>query len=193
MAISKVIYGGETLIDLTADTVKADKVLKGYTTHGADGEAITGTCDYDANTQDATATEAEILKGKTAYNKGVKITGKMTNNGAVAGKISTKSGKYTVPQGYHDGSGTVQIDASEQAKLVPTNIREGVTILGVAGSMSGNEGEKAQEKTVTPSTVAQTVMPDTDKGYTCLSSVTVEAIPYEETDNSAGGKTVTIG
>ena len=191
MAISKVVYGGQTLIDLTADTVTEAKMLKGAKAHGADGEPIVGTCEYDANTQDATATDAEILAGKTAYNKANKVTGTMKNNGAVTGKISTKSGKYTVPQGYHDGSGTVQIDSTEQAKLTPANIREGVTILGVAGAMSPNEGEKAQEKTVTPSTQAQTVVPDA--GYTCLSSVTVNAIPYVESDNSAGGKTVTIG
>lgn len=191
MAISKVIYGGRTLIDLTTDTVIADKLLNGYKAHGADGEVINGACEFDANTQDATATDAEILAGKTAYNKGNKITGTMKNNGAVAGKISTKTGKYTVPQGYHDGSGTVEIDSTEQAKLTPANIREGVTILGVAGSMSPNEGEKAQEKSVTPRTEAQTVVPDS--GFTCLSSVTVAAIPYTESDNSAGGTTVTIG
>ena len=191
MAISKVVYGGNTLIDLTADTVKADKVLKGYTAHGADGESITGTCTFDADTQDATATDAEIISGKIAYVRGNKVTGKMKNNGAVSGTISSKTGKYTVPQGYHDGSGTVGIDATEQVKLTPANIREGVTILGVAGAMSPNEGEKAQEKTVTPTTAVQTVVPDT--GFTCLASVTVNAIPYVESDNSAGGKTVTIG
>ena len=191
MAISKVIYGGNTLIDLTADNVKADKLLKGYTAHGADGEVINGSCDYDANTQDATATEAEILTGKTAYNKGAKVTGKMKNNGAVSGMISTKAQKYTVPQGYHDGSGTVQIDSTEQAKLIPANIREGVTILGVGGTMSGSEGVKAQSKSVTPSTEQQTVLPDT--GYTHLAQVTVAPIPYVESDNSAGGITVTIG
>lgn len=191
MAISKVIYGGNTLIDLTADNVKADKLLKGYTAHGADGEVINGSCDYDANTQDATATEAEILTGKTAYNKGAKVTGKMKNNGAVSGKISTKAQKYTVPQGYHDGSGTVQIDSTEQAKLIPANIREGVTILGVGGTMSGSEGVKAQSKNVTPSSEQQTVLPDT--GYTHLAQVTVAPIPYAESDNSAGGITVTIG
>lgn len=189
--ISKVIYGGNTLIDLTADTVKEDKLLKGYTAHGADGEIITGTCEFDANTQDATATDAEILTGKTAYNKGVKITGAMKNNGAVAGKITTKAGKYTVPQGYHDGSGTVQIDSTEQAKLVPENIREGVTILGVSGTMSGSEGVKAQNKSVTPTSSQQTILPDS--GYTHIAQVTVAPIPYVESDNSAGGKTVTIG
>ena len=191
MAISKVVYGGNTLIDLTADDVTADKMLKGTKAHGADGEPVVGTCTYDADTQDATATAAEILTGKTAYNKGAKVTGSMKNNGAVAGKITTKAGAYTVPAGYHDGSGKVQIDSTEQAKIIATNIREGVTILGVTGTMSGMEGEKAQSKSVTPSTEAQTVLPDT--GYTCLSQVTVAAIPYVESDNSAGGKTVTIG
>ena len=191
MAASKVIYGGETLIDLTADTITKDKLLKGYTAHGANGEEITGTCEFDANTQDATATVAEILAGKTAYNKGVKLTGTMKNNGAVTGKISTKSGKYTVPQGYHDGSGTVQIDDTEQAKLIPANIREGITVLGVTGTMSGSEAEKKQSKEVTPTTAGFTVLPDSD--YTCLTQVVVKPIPYVESDNSAGGKTVTIG
>ena len=97
----------------------------------------------------------------------------------------------TVPQGYHDGSGKVSIDATEQAKLIATNIREGVTILGVEGAMSGSEDMKPQSKEVTPSKEAQTIMPDEE--YNCLSQVTVKAIPYVETDNSAGGKTVTIG
>ncbi len=191
MAVSKVVYGGETLMDLTADTVKADKLLKGYKAHGADGEPITGTCEYDANTQDATASDAEILNGKTAYVKGSKITGKMPNNGAVNGTISTKAGTYTVPQGYHDGSGKVGIASAEQAKLVPENIREGVTVLGVVGTMSGSEGVKAQSKTVTPSVNEQTVVPDS--GYNSLTSVTVLGIPYVESTNSAGGTTVTIG
>lgn len=191
MAISKVVYGGNTLIDLTGDTVVANKLLKGYKAHGADGEIINGSCDFDANTQDATASAAEILSGKTAYNKGSKVTGTMPNNGAVTGKITTKTGQYTIPQGYHDGSGKVSIDEAEQAKLIPGNIREGVTVLGVAGTMSGTEGAKPQAKTVTPSTTQQEILPD--EGYNYLSQVTVLAIPYAESENSAGGITVTIG
>lgn len=191
MAISKVVYGGRTLIDLTGDNITADKLKKGYKAHGPDGELINGTCEHDANTQDATASESEILANKTAYVRGNKVTGKMANNGAVAGTISTKAGKYTVPQGYHDGSGSVQIAPTEQAKIVPENIRQGVTILGVAGGMSTTEGEKRQEKTVTPTAEEQIVVPDS--GYTCLTSVTVKAIPYVESANSAGGTTVAIG
>lgn len=191
MAISKVVYGGDVLIDLTADTVTAEKVLKGVTTHGADGEPITGSCTYDADTQDATATATEILAGKTAYNKGVKVTGTMKNNGAVAGIITAKGVAYTVPQGYHDGSGKVNISVTDQAKLIPENIREGVTILGIEGTMSGLEDVKSQSKTATPSTVEQVILPDS--GYTHLSQVTVNPIPYNESANSAGGITVTIG
>ncbi len=191
MAVSKVVYGGETLIDLTADTVKKDKILKGYTAHGADGEPITGECEFDADTQDATASDAEILTGKTAYVKGAKVTGKMPNNGAVSGTISTKAGAYTVPQGHHDGSGKVQIAPAEQAKIIPANIRAGVSILGVTGSMSGQENVKAQSKEVTPSTEQQEIIPDS--GYNYLSSVVVMPIPYVESANSAGGMTVTIG
>lgn len=193
MAISKVIYGGNTLIDLTADTIKADKLLKGITAHGADGEQITGTCDFDANTQDATATAAEVLLGKTAYNKGVKVTGTMPNKGAVNGVISAKTEAFPIPQGYHDGGGKIAIDATEQSKLIPDNIRSGVTVLGVTGTMSGTEGAKAQSKEVTPAVEAQTILPDTAAGYNYLSQVVVKAIPYVESDNSAGGVTVTIG
>ena len=189
-AISKVVYDGRVLIDLTADTVVANKLLSGYTAHGADGNEITGSCTYDSNTQDATASDAEILSGKTAYVKGTKKTGTMPNRGAVTGTISTVDGVYTIPQGYHDGSGSVSIDATEQAKLIATNIREGVTVLGVTGSMSGTEDARPQAKTVTPTSSQQVVLPD--EGYNYLSQVTVSAVPYTETDNSAGGLTATI-
>lgn len=190
MGVSKVIFGDETIIDLTADTVVADKILKGYTAHGADGEKITGTCTFDSNTQDATAVAAEILLGKTAYNKANKITGTMPNNGAVTGTISSKAGQYTIPKGYHDGSGKVGISSTEQAKIIATNIRQGVSILGVTGTMSSTEGLKSQSKTVTPTIAGFDVAPDS--GFNALASVTVAPIPYTETDNSAGGKTVTI-
>ena len=191
--ISRVVYGGKTLIDLTADTVTASKILKGATAHDKSGAAIVGTCTFDADTSDATATGAEILSGKTAYVNGVKVTGEMRNNGAVDGVISKKADSYTVPIGYHDGSGKVAISTAEQAKIIATNIRDGVTILGVTGTLSGTEGAKAQTKTITPTTAQQVVLPDDEQGFNYLSQVTVEAIPYNESENAQGGKTVTIG
>lgn len=187
--INKVIYGGQTLIDLTADDVAASDVLSGKKFHLPSGAPGTGTCPYDADTSDATAVAAEILATKTAYKNGSKLTGTMPNNGAVTGTISTKAGQYTVPQGYHDGSGKVSISATEQAKIIAGNIKAGIEILGVTGTYAGDT-ISAQTKTATPTTAQQTILPDT--GYDYLSQVTVAAIPYTETDNTAGGKTVTI-
>ena len=188
---SKVIFNGDVLIDLTADTITAADLASGKTAHDKSGAPITGTNTYDSNTSNDTATASEILATKTAHARGTALTGTMPNNGAVSGTISTVSGEYTVPIGYHDGSGKVSISSTEQAKIIATNIRQGVTILGVEGTMSGQEDVNAQSKTVTPSATAQTVTPDT--GYNYLTQVTVNAIPYSESDNSAGGVTVTIG
>lgn len=190
MAINKVIYNGDTLMDVSGDTVSADKLAKGITAHDKSGVQITGTSTKDSDTSDATAAVAEILAGKTAYVRKTKLTGTMPNNGAVTGTISTKDGSYTVPQGYHDGSGKVSISTTEQNKIVAGNIKSGVSILGVTGTYSG-ASIKAQTKTVTPKFTAQTVQPDS--GYDYLSAVTVEKIPYVETENAAGGITVTIG
>lgn len=190
MAYNKIIYGGNVLIDLTGDTVTADKLLTDVTAHDMGGNIISGTCSYDSDTSDATVQIAEMLTGKTAYARGTKLEGTMPNNQAVTGTISTKTGQYTVPQGYHDGSGKVSISSTEQAKIVAGNIKSGVTILGVAGSYTG-AAIHAQSKTATPTTSQQTIQPDT--GYDYLSSVTVSAIPYVESQNSAGGTTVTIG
>ena len=192
MAKNKIIYGNTTLIDLTDATLgQSDgaKILENETAYGKDGEKITGTCTYDADTSDANATASEILLGQTAYVNGQKVTGTMPNNGAVSGSIDDLATPYTVPAGYHDGSGTVGVDSTEAAKIIPGNIKEGVKILGVVGEYTG-EDIKAQAKTATPYTTQQTILPDANYDY--LSQVTVEAIAYTETPN-AYGTTVTIG
>lgn len=189
---SKVVLAdGTVLIDLTADTVDAAHVLSGYTAHGKDGAPITGTCTFDSDTSDDTAAVSEILAGKTAHARGTLLTGTMPNRGAVTGTISTKDGTYTIPQGYHDGSGNVSISSTEQAKIIAKNIRKGITILGVEGSMSASEGMKPQAREVTPTFTQQVIAPET--GYNCLSQVTVDPITVTYSDNAAGGQTVTIG
>ena len=186
-----VLASGEVLIDLTADTVDAAHVLSGATFHDKSGAPLTGACTYDSDTSSDTAAVSEILSGKTAHARGAQLTGTMRNNGAVVGSIDTKDGVYTVPQGYHDGSGTVQLSSAEQAKIIATNIREGVTILGVEGTMSGNDEVVAQAKMVDPTFSSQEITPD--YGFTHLASVTVNAITVTYANNAAGGKTVTIG
>ena len=187
---NKVVFGNTVLIDLTADTVTADKILASYTAHDASGAIITGTCDFDVNSQDATVKVAEILEGKTAYAKGGKLTGTMPNNGGVSLTISTLDDEISIAQGYHDGSGKVTILDTEKAKLIAANIKQGITILGVEGTLEPSSEVTAHAKTVTPSKSSQVVLPD--EGYDYLSQVTVNAIPYVETQNSAGGITVTI-
>ena len=189
--VNKVVYGNTVLIDLTADTVTADKVLASYTAHDATGNTITGTCDFDVNSQDANVKVAEILNGKTAYARGTRLVGTMPNNGSVSLTISNLDDSVSIAQGYHDGSGKVTILDTEKAKLIASNIKQGITILGVEGTLEPSSAVTVQSKTVTPTKDQQVVLPD--EGYDYLSQVTVNAIPYVETENSAGGLTVTIG
>ena len=108
------------------------------------------------------------------------------NRGAADGTISTVDGDYTIQAGYHNGSGKVSIAAAEKLKLIASNIKSGVTILGVVGSYIG-ESIKAQTKSVTPTKSAQTVT--ADDGYDALSSVTIAAIPdaYQDVTGVTAG------
>ena len=189
--VNKVIIGSEVKLDLTQDDITPDKLAAGIKAHDKSGAPIVGSSTFDADTSDANAVAAELLKDKTAYVNGVKVTGTMPNNGAKTLNIVNKSTPVTIPMGFHDGSGKAQIAADEQAKLIPKNIREGITVLGVTGTMSGSEGMQPQAKNVTPTFAQQEVLPD--EGYNCLSSVTVAAIPVTYTDNEQGGQTLKVG
>ena len=169
--ISKVIFGNDTVIDLTSDTVAADKLLLGYTAHDASGAVITGTAEPGDDTSDADALASDIQSGKTAYVNGIKLTGTNTNNcdttgdsvtsnmmilgvtahdgngNAVIGsiqvgassmrEITTKDQVVAISPAYYSSPVPVSISSAEQAKIIPSNIRQGVTILGIPGSYYG--------------------------------------------------------
>jgi len=189
--INKVVYDGDVLIDLTGDTITAADVINGKTFHLASGATATGTCTYDADTSDATVQAAEMLAGKTGYKNGAKVTGTMPNNGGNNVTVSTIAGT-TIPMGYYDGSGKASVDASSASNIVAGNIRNGVTILGVTGTLSAEDALNVGPVSATPTTSQQVITAaSADLDY--ITQVTVAAIPYNETTNAAGGYTATIG
>ena len=186
---NKAIINGTTYIDLSADTVVQNKVLDGYTFHDKNGAILEGTCTFDADTSDATASDSEVLATKTYYKNGAKRTGSMTNRGSVTLEIDDLVGE-SIPAGYHDGGGTASIKSSEADKIIASNIKDGVTILGVLGTYTG-EGVTAQTKTATPSLTSQAILPDS--GYDYLAEVDIDAIPVSRVlDPTTNGITVTI-
>ena len=88
---------------------------------------------YDTSSADITSDH--VLTGKTAFGANGSVSGGMANNGSTSGTISTKAGTVNIPAGYTSG-GTVKISDTEQVKVIAGNIKSGVTLLGVAGSLS---------------------------------------------------------
>lgn len=74
MAVNKVVYDGETLMDISDSTVTEDDLTEGVTAYAANGEKIVGV-NNGVDTSDATATASDIVSGKTAYVNGSKVEG----------------------------------------------------------------------------------------------------------------------
>ena len=187
---SKVVLAtGEVIMDLSQDDVTPADVASGIKFHDKTGEPRTGTNTKTVDASAATATAAEVMAGKT-FGKGNEMqTGTMPDNSGKDVEISSTEGT-PIPKGFTDGASRAKLSAAELAKLVPGNIKEGVTILGISGDY-GPDDISSQHKEVTPSFMDQEIQPDPGVSY--LSGVTVKAIQITRTDNDAGGVTVTIG
>ena len=86
--VNKVIYGDQTLIDLTNDTVTADKIVEGYTAHSASGRSITGTLsDATQNSHGLMSAEDKAkLDGLSSYSFDTKPT-ENSNNLVTSGTV----------------------------------------------------------------------------------------------------------
>ena len=200
MGISRVKYNGQTLIDISSNTVNKEVLLKGYTSHDSNGDPVTGECEFDMKTTEFTASAKDIRKGLTAGVNKQTITGDMDEHLAEEHTISTKEGVFEIPEGYHDGNGTVIIDPSAVSQLKKENIRLNVEILGVKGEMTGTEGENCSPAITVDAPLGTEnaplgqddliIQPEGD--YTCFNKVTVRAVPYTTKDNTASNKGIWV-
>lgn len=201
---NKVVYNGQTIVDLGDATITGDAnhesalILKGSSTentaYGPDGKLIYGTCLYNANTNDVDdvgAIAGDILIGKKAWVSGQKITGTMPYNDAPTVTISDTT-PITVDAGYYSG-GTIKLDNTSLTNLIAANIRAGKTILGVSGELTPSSEVSHQSKTVaTNLDFDSPVVVSADEGYDFLDSVTILPVPFTET-SYRGGTMITIG
>lgn len=122
----------------TIETLNATTVTSNGTIQ-TNGKYINGdiVVNVPAPTLDGNATADQVLSGKTFYsNSTTKKTGTMPNIGQEHGIIyTTTSPKYNIAEGYHDGTGYVEINASQIVDCVAANILQGKTILGVQGNL----------------------------------------------------------
>ena len=95
------------------------------------------------NTNDATATDSDVLANKTAYSKGQKLSGSLPNKGEANIELTDLTTK-TVERGYYSG-GTAKIADAESAKIIPENIKSGVTVLGVEGTLESGPSASYSE------------------------------------------------
>ena len=164
--------GGGGGTDLDVVTALADDVIQGKVIVGPDGEPLTGTLALSGD-----AGDSMVLSGKTYYNTDPKQkrTGTMANQGAKTAALNC-GGSYTIPAGYHNGSGKVtanSLAAQTDANAAAGDILSGKTAWVKGSKITGNMGSMAGQ-TITPSTSQQTV---SCSGKKMTGNIVIAAIP----------------
>lgn len=132
-------HNGSGTVKIVLETKSATPTTSSQTISPTAGKVLSSVTvnaipDNFADTSDDDAVAANVLYGKKAHSynettsKAVAITGTMANNGAVNKTLdaTTNNQTYTVPAGYHSGSGTVKI-VLEEKTTTPTTSSQNIT------------------------------------------------------------------
>lgn len=125
------------------------------------------------DTSNVDATAADVLAGKTIVTGSGEVEGTMTNRGAVSKTLDATTGNqsYTVPAGYHNGSGAVTIVLEEKSatpstssqNITPTSgkVLSKVTVAAIPAKYGDTTGDTAVAANILAGVKAHTIVSGT--------------------------------